>query len=50
MPTFSYKARDSKGELKESSVLAGNVEEAKLSLKQQGLWVINLKQIDSVET
>ncbi len=47
MPTFSYKARDNKGELKESSVLAGNIEEAKLSLKQQGLWVINLKQIDS---
>lgn len=47
MPTFLYKARDNKGELKESSVLAGSVEEAKLSLKQQGLWVIDLKQLDS---
>lgn len=46
MPTFIYKARDNKGELKESSLLANNLEEAKSSLKLQGLWVIDLKQIE----
>ena len=46
MPTFTYKARDNKGELKESSILADNPGIAKASLKQQGLWVIDMKQID----
>lgn len=47
MPTFSYKARNNKGELQESSVLANNAEEAKASLKQVGLWILDLQQIDS---
>ena len=50
MPTFTYKARDNKGELKESSILADSAEQAKLSLKQEGLWVLNLEQIDSSGT
>ena len=50
MPTFTYKARDNKGELKESSVLAQNVSEAKSILKQGGLWVLDIRQIDEKET
>jgi len=46
MPTFTYKARDNKGELKESSILADSVDNAKSLLKQEGLWVVDLKQID----
>lgn len=49
MPTFSYKARNNKGELQESSVLANSPEEAKATLKQGGLWIIDLKQIDNAE-
>jgi len=47
MPTFTYKARDNKGELKESSLLADNAERAKAQLKQEGLWVIDLIEIDT---
>lgn len=50
MPTFIYKARDNKGELKESSLLADNSEQAKTNLKLQGLWVIDLQQIDKEVT
>ena len=49
MPTFTYKARDSRGELQESSILADDVKQAKTSLKQNGLWVIDIKQIDKTE-
>lgn len=44
MPTFTYKARDNKGELKESSILADSPDNAKASLKQQGLWVLDIKE------
>ncbi len=50
MPTFTYKARDNKGELKESSILADNPDNAKASLKQQGLWVLDIKQIDEAQS
>ena len=46
MPTFTYKARNNKGELRESSILAENTTQAKATLKQEGLWVIDIKQID----
>ena len=49
MPTFTYKARDNRGELKESSLLADSVDNARASLKQQGLWVVDIKQIDTKE-
>ena len=44
MPAFTYKARDSRGELKESSVLADSLENAKSLIKQQGLWIVDLKE------
>lgn len=44
MPTFTYKARDSKGTLKESSILADTIESARAMLKQDGLWVVDLKE------
>src|SRR3989338_6381994 len=46
MPTFTYKARDNRGELKESSILSDTPENAKVALKQQGLWVLDIKQLD----
>ena len=49
MPTFTYKARDSKGELRESSILANDLVQAKATLKQGGLWVLDIKQIDKEE-
>ncbi len=49
MPTFTYKARDNRGELKESSILADSLDKAKVALKQDGLWVVDIKQID-IET
>lgn len=49
MPTFTYKARDSKGQLKESSILADSVENAKSLLKQEGLWVVDLRQTGDME-
>ena len=50
MPTFTYKARDNKGSLKESSILADKEESARTALKKDGLWVIDIKQIDKAET
>ena len=50
MPTFTYKGRDNRGELKESSILAESVEQAKATLKQEGLWVLDIKQIDTKQT
>ncbi len=47
MPTFAYKARDNRGELKESSISADSIENARSSLKQQGLWVVDIKQSSS---
>ena len=49
MPTFTYKARDNKGGLQESSILADDVSQAKGLLKKNGLWVIDIKQIDKSE-
>ena len=49
MPTFTYKARNSKGELRESSLIANSTSEAKAALKQEGLWVIDIKQLDKEE-
>src|SRR3989338_5316444 len=49
MPTFTYKARNNKGELKESSLLANNASDAKAALKQEGLWIIDIKQLDKEE-
>ena len=49
MPTFTYKARDNKGELQESSLLADDLTQAKAALKQGGLWVLDIKQIDKIE-
>ena len=49
MPTFTYKARDNKGGLQESSILADDVTQAKGLLKKNGLWVIDIKQIDKSE-
>ena len=49
MPTFTYKARDNKGELQESSILADDLTQAKASLKQGGLWVLDIKRIDKTE-
>ena len=49
MPTFTYKARDNKGGLQESSILADDINQAKATLKQGGLWVLDIKQIDKVE-
>ena len=49
MPTFTYKARDNRGELQESSILADDLNQAKATLKQGGLWVVDIKQIDKVE-
>lgn len=49
MPTFTYKARDNKGELRESSILANDLAQAKAALKQGGLWVLDIKQIDKEE-
>lgn len=45
MPTFIYKARNIKGELKEASLLADNLDNAKSILKQEGLWVVDIKQM-----
>lgn len=50
MPTFTYKARDNRGELRESSILADSVDNARVTLKQEGLWVVDIKQIDVKET
>lgn len=50
MPTFTYKARNSKGELRESSLLANSTSEAKTLLKQEGLWIIDIKQLNKEET
>ncbi|MBI2995575.1 MAG: type II secretion system F family protein [Candidatus Melainabacteria bacterium] len=50
MSTFTYKARNNKGELKESSILASSVDNARATLKQEGLWVLDIKQIDKEET
>ncbi len=50
MPTFIYKARDNRGELKESSILSDSAENAKATLKQEGLWILDIKQIDKKET
>ncbi len=47
MPTFTYKARNNRGQLKESSILADTIENAKTALKQEGLWVVDIQQIDS---
>ena len=49
MPTFTYKARDNKGGLQESSILADDLIQAKATLKQGGLWVLDIKQIDKTE-
>ena len=49
MPTFTYKARDNKGGLQESSILADDLSQAKAALKQGGLWVLDIKQIDKTE-
>ena len=49
MPTFTYKARDNRGELKESSVLANSLENAKSLIKQQGLWIVDLKEAKEEE-
>ena len=46
MPTFTYKARNTRGELKEASLLADNLDNAKSILKQDGLWVVDIKQIN----
>lgn len=46
MPTFTYKARDNRGDLKESSILADSVDNAKAKLKQEGLWIVDIRQID----
>ena len=50
MPTFTYKARDNRGEMQESSSLADDASQAKILLKQNGLWVINIQQIDKAES
>lgn len=42
MPTFTYKARNNKGELKESSISSDNVANARATLKQEGLWVVDI--------
>ena len=49
MPTFTYKARDNRGELKESSILAEDVNSAKTKLKLEGLWVVDIQQINTQE-
>ena len=49
MPTFTYKARDNRGELKESSILADNINSARAMLRQDGLWVMDLRQLDKKE-
>ena len=49
MPTFTYKARDNKGSLQESSILADDLSQARTLLKQGGLWVIDIKQIDKAK-
>jgi len=50
MPTFTYKARDNRGELRESSILAENIDGAKATLKQEGLWIVDIRQIDIKES
>lgn len=50
MPTFTYKARDNRGDLKESSILADSVDSAKAKLKQEGLWIVDIRQIDIKES
>lgn len=47
MPNFIYKARDSKGELKEAEVSADSPNAAKELLKGQGLWVVELEETSS---
>ncbi len=47
MPTFTYKARNNRGQLKESSILADTIDNARTALKQEGLWVVDIQQIDS---
>jgi len=44
MPTFTYKARNNKGELKEASISADSMDSARATLKQDGLWVVDIKQ------
>ncbi len=44
MPSYTYKARDIRGELQESSIQADNPEYARSILKQQGLWVVDLQE------
>jgi len=46
MPTFTYKARDNKGGLQESSILADDINQAKAVIKQSGLWILDIRQID----
>jgi type IV pilus assembly protein PilC len=47
MPTFTYKARNNKGELKEASINADSMDSARATLKQDGLWVVDIKQTSS---
>lgn len=49
MPTFTYKARNNKGELKESSISSDNVTNARATLKQEGLWVVDITQSSAKE-
>lgn len=42
MPTFTYKARNNKGELKEASISSDNISNARATLKQEGLWVVDI--------
>lgn len=44
MPTFTYKARDSKGMLKQDSIVADNPNVARNLLKQNGLWVVAIEE------
>ncbi len=50
MPTYTYKARNNKGELKESSINSDTLENAKVTLKQDGLWIVDIKQSSSKKT
>lgn len=50
MPTYTYRARDNRGELREASIDAESSVTAKEILKQEGLWVVELEELGQNES
>ena len=44
MPTYSYTVRDNKGDIHYGSMESANPDTARLTLQNQGFWIINISQ------